>query len=137
MNKLLIRSALLLLVLALVTPVFAQLSKDTAIKKAESVLKSFQDGKTADIVKELDATMTQALPEAKLKEVWAGLVAQFGAFKGIEDRREGTIQGSQVVELICGFEKGKLVQRVAFDKAGKIAGLYFQPESQAVLPASK
>ena len=38
--------------------VFAQLSREAAIEKAERVLKNFQDGNAADIVKELDARMS-------------------------------------------------------------------------------
>jgi hypothetical protein len=71
---------LLVFVAVVCCPVFAQLGKDAAIAKAEAILRNFQDGKTADIVKEFDARMTQELPEAKLKPVWQALVAQFGAF---------------------------------------------------------
>ena len=78
--------------------------------------------------------MTQELPEAKLKPVWSGLVSQFGAFKSISERREGDMQGRQAVELILSFEKDTIVQRVVFDKEGKVAGLVFRPRALAVLP---
>ena len=129
-------SCALLLALA-AAPASAQLAKDAAVKKSEAILKNLQDGKTADIVKEFDATMTGALPEAKLKEVWVGLGDQVGAFKSVDDRREGMIQGIQAVELILSFEKAKLVMRTAFDKEGKVSGLFFQPVDKAVLPAGK
>jgi len=125
------------LVVGLCAPVFAQLAKDAAIAKAEAILKNFQDGKTAEIVKEFDARMTQELPEAKLKPVWPGLVSQFGAFKSINERREGQMQGRQAVELILSFEKDTIVQRAVFDSDGKVAGLVFRPTALAVLPANK
>lgn len=134
MKKMLISTAV---VAVLCSPAFAQLSKEDAIKKAETVLESFKAGKTADIVKEFDATMTQALPEAKLKEVWTGLGAQVGAFKAVDERREGQVQGMQAVELILSFEKDRLVMRTVFGKDGKIAGLFFQPVASALLPAGK
>ena len=84
----------------LCSPVFAQLARDAAIAKAEAVLRNFQDGNTADIAKEFDAKMTQELPEAKLKPVWQALVAKFGAFKSIDERREGQMEGRQAVELL-------------------------------------
>ena len=125
------------LVVGLAIPLFAQLSKDAAIAKAEAILKNLQDGKTAGIVKDFDARLTQDLPETKLKAAWPGLVAQFGAFKSITDRREGLMKDRQAVELILAFEKETIVQRAVFDGEGKVAGLVFRPLASAVLPASK
>jgi uncharacterized protein DUF3887 len=119
------------------TSLSAQLAKDAAIAKAELVLKNLQSGNTADVVKEFDARMSKELPEAKLKPAWSGLVAQFGAFKGIDERREGPVEGRQAVELILTFEKETIVQRLVFDGEGKIAGFVFRPKSMAVLPANK
>ena len=127
----------LVFVLAGATPILAQLPRDAAIAKAEAILKNLQDGKTADIVKELDSRLTKELPEAKLKPAWSGLVAQFGAFKSVTERREGQMQGRQAVELFLAFEKETIVQRAFFDAEGKIAGLVFRPTSAAVLPAAK
>ena len=125
------------LVVGLTIPLVAQLSRDVAIAKAEAILKNLQDGETADIVKDFDARLTQDLPETKLKAAWPGLVAQFGAFKSITDRREGQMKDRQAVELILAFEKETIVQRAVFDSEGKVAGLVFRPLSSAVLPASK
>ena len=130
-------SMIVALVVSLCAPVFAQLATADAIARAEGILKNFQDGKTADIVKEFDARMTQELPEAKVKPVWPGLVAQFGAFTGITERREGRMDGRQAVELILSFEKNTIVQRVVLDNDGKVAGLVFRPVAFAVLPANK
>jgi hypothetical protein len=118
-------------------PVFAQLAKGAAIAKAEAILRNLQDGRTADIVKEFDARMMQELPEAKLTPVWQALVAQFGAFKSINERREGQMQGRQAVELFLSFEKDTIVQRAVFDREGKVTGLVFRPTSLAVLPPGK
>jgi hypothetical protein len=118
-------------------PLAAQLSKDAAVAKAEALLKDLQDGRTAAIVKEFDERMTKELPEAQLKPAWKGLVSQFGAFKGITERREGPMQDRQAVELILSFEKQTIVHRTVFDGAGRVAGLVFRPLDAAVLPANK
>jgi hypothetical protein len=55
------------------TPLRAQLSKEAAIAKAEAILKNLQDGKTAEVIKEFDARMTQEIPEAKLQAGWANI----------------------------------------------------------------
>ena len=56
-----------LLAFALVTgwsaPLRAQLARETAIAKAEGILKNLQDGRTADLVKEFDERMSKELPE--------------------------------------------------------------------------
>src|SRR5688572_9513009 len=132
------RVCIYLLALALVTgwsgPVAAQLARDAAIAKAETLLKNLQDGRTAAIVTEFDARLSKELTEERLKPVWSGLVAQFGAFKSIVERREGPMQERQAVELILSFEKQTIVHRTVFDSAGRVAGLVFRPMDGAVLP---
>jgi Protein of unknown function (DUF3887) len=125
------------LILGLSAPVLAQLTREAAIAKTEAVLKNLQDGNIANVLKEFDARMTKELPEARVKAVWPALVAQFGALKSIDERREGQVQGRQAVELILSFEKNTIVHRAVFDNEGKIAGLVFQPLSMAVLPKAK
>jgi uncharacterized protein len=127
----------LVCVVGLSASAFEQLTKEAAIGKAEAILKNLQDGKLADVVKEFDARMTQEVPEAKLTGAWTGVVSQFGAFKSITERREGQVKDRQMVELILAFERETIVQRVAFDAQGKVAGLVFRPLSAAVLPAPK
>jgi hypothetical protein len=86
-------AAFILLAGTLASPAFGQRSRDAAIAKAEIILRNLQDGQPADVVKELDPKLTEALPEQKLKAVWPGVTAQFGAFKNINERREGRLQG--------------------------------------------
>ncbi len=132
-----ISALLMVAVLAISTPSLAQLSKDAAIARAEAILKNLQDGKIADVVKEFDARMTKEVPEAKLTPAWSSLVSKFGAFKGINERREGSFKDRQAVELVLSFENETIVQRAVFDKDGKVAGLIFVPASLSVLPSSK
>jgi Protein of unknown function (DUF3887) len=127
----------LLLAVVLGSPILAQSSKEGAIAKADAILKNLQDDKAAEIAKELDSKLMAALPEEKLKGVWAGLVSQFGAFKNVNERREGRYQGRQAVELILAFEKQTIVMRTVFDGEGKVGGLVFRPLDMAVLPAGK
>ena len=125
------------LIIGLSALVLAQLTREAAIAKTEAVLKNMQDGSISEVLKEFDARMTKELPETRVKAVWPALVAQFGALKSIDERREGQVQGRQAVELILSFEKNTIVQRAVFDSEGKIAGLVFQPLSMAVLPKTK
>ncbi len=125
------------LVAALAQPALAQLTKEAAIAKAETILKHLQEGKAADVVKEFDARMAQDVPESKLQDGFAALATKFGAFKTVSERREGLVKDRQTVELILVFEKETIVERVAFDSAGKVSGLGFRPLSTAQLPPVK
>lgn len=127
----------LVLTAILGSPTLAQLSREGAIAKADTILKNLQDDKPAEIAKEFDSTLAGALPEEKLKGAWAGLAKQFGAFKNVSERREGPYQGRQAVELILVFEKQTIVMRTVFDREGKIGGLVFRPLDMAVLPPGK
>ena len=118
-------------------PLAAQLSREAAIARTEVILKNLQEGRIAEVRKEFDARMLEALPEEKIKPVWPGLVAQVGAFKSITERREGQIKGRQAVELILAFENETVVNRAVFDAEGKVAGLVFQPVENALLPPPK
>jgi hypothetical protein len=100
-------------------------------------LKNLQEARSEAIVTELDAKMTAALPADKLKGAWTAVVAQFGAFRNVAERRVGQVEGRQAVELFLAFEKETILYRTVFDAEGKIAGLVFRPASAALLPASK
>jgi hypothetical protein len=122
------------LIVVVATSVFAQ-PGSVNIGKAEALLKNLQDGRYADVVKEFNPVMVNAIPEEKLRAVWEMLTAQFGAVKSIDERRSGELKGYQAVELILSFERERVVQRVVFDGDGKIAGLAYNPASMAMLPA--
>jgi len=123
-----------LLVLA---PVVLAQSDAALIGRAEALLKNLQGGRYAEVVKEFDPKMAQAIPEDRLRAVWEMMSAQFGAVKSIEERRSGELKGLQAVELILAFERERVVQRVVFGADGKIAGLAYNPANMAMLPAAK
>ena len=125
------------LIVSSIASVSAQLSKEAAIARAEAIFKHFQEGRTAEIVKEFNPRMAAEVPEEKLKPMWPAFTAKFGAFKGIDERREGQMEGRQAVELFLSFEKEKVLQRVVFDTDGKVGGLVFRPVSASVLPPKK
>ena len=123
--------------LLLVGPTLLAQTESAAIGKAEALLKNLQGGRFADVVKEFDPAMTNAMPEEKLRGVWEMLTAQLGAVKSIDERRTGEMKGYRSVELILTFANAQVVQRTVFDADGKIAGLAYQPASMATLPAAK
>ena len=118
-------------------PVVLAQSDSALIGRAETLLKNLQGARYAEVVKEFNTAMVQAIPEERLRAVWEMLTAQFGAVKSIDERRSGELKGYRAVELILTFEREKIVQRVVFDADGKIGGLAYNPANMAALPAAK
>lgn len=127
----------LLLVMLIFTLGFAQSPQKPAgeWQKTIALSKQFIDllakGQYDSAAVHFDATMSKAMPAAKLKEVWQSLQAQMGAFKAAGGVRTEMIQIYHVVYVTCEFEKGKLDAKVVFNQQNQIAGLFFIPHQEA------
>ena len=68
------------------------------------------------------------LSAAKLEEVWNSLPSQVGNFKRQTDVKTEKVKDAIIVVIITvEFEKANLDFHIAFDKNGKIGGLFFKP----------
>jgi pimeloyl-ACP methyl ester carboxylesterase len=76
---------------------------------------------------DFDETMLKVLPAEKLKDTWAKVVADAGAFKKQLHSRTEKSGKYDIVIVTCAFEQKKTDARVVFDKDGKITGLLFRP----------
>jgi hypothetical protein len=88
-------------------------------------------GDFAAAVKSFDATMKEALPAEKLREVWGALNAQAGPFKDQIGARAASEGKYRIVFVKCRFEKTVLEAKVVFNEAKEIAGLFFLPPGDA------
>jgi len=77
-----------------------------------------------------DEKMLQALPPDRLGKTWAAIINRFGQYRKHLSARQEKIQQYDVVILTSEFELITLDIQVAFDRAGKIAGLYFRPSQK-------
>jgi len=102
-------------------PDFEALGRETV---AELSTRSFDK-----VIARFDEKMTHGLPREKLALAWGSVIGQFGEFQSITTVRvrEVPAQGVYVVELTSAFEKAPLLVRLAFNDAGRIAGLFFLP----------
>lgn len=76
--------------------------------------------------------LAKALPENTLAYIWKNLVTTLGKFNSILDIKTAEIQVYKVAIVTCDFELGSLGIQITFDRASKIAGLYFlQPQFKA------
>jgi hypothetical protein len=105
--------------------------------KATQFVDLLAAGDFKSAVNEFDATMKEALPEEKLREVWGAIVAQGGAFKKRGGVRVEKDPEYQIVFVRCEFEKAPLDAKVVYNVRKQIAGLFFVPakdDSSYVLP---
>ncbi|MDQ3181880.1 MAG: DUF3887 domain-containing protein, partial [Acidobacteriota bacterium] len=75
------------------------------------------------------------LPAAKLEEVWNSLPSQVGNFKRQTHIKTEKIKDTEIVVITVEFEKANLDFQMAFDKNGKIGGLFFKPSQSPNLNA--
>jgi hypothetical protein len=109
-------------------------AEDSLTVKARALLTAMERGDFKGAVVDFDETMLKVSGPEKLEPMWkTQLPAQLGAFKKQGAARRDQLQGYEIVLVTCEFEKATLDARVVFDKAGKIAGLFFVPAANASL----
>lgn len=81
------------------------------------------DGAEADFTDQ----MKQALPPAKLSEVWTGVQSQAGPFQDTGDAKTVVQGGYTTVVVTTKFKQQAIGIAVTFDSARKIAGMHFVP----------
>ena len=112
------------------------------VEDAESTAKHFvvllSEGEFDEANKMLAEIMVEGLKEQNLtlEEIWSGVIAQAGNFKGIKETKVTEEMGYKCAYVTCSFEKTSLNVKVVLDKEGKVAGLFFLPaqSSEAYRP---
>ena len=100
--------------------------------QGESFVQLLAAGNFTAAVAGFDATMQKAMPEKELQATWDKITQQFGRYKAIRATRQDKLLQFMVVVVTCEFEKAALDIQVAYDTAGKIAGLYVRPAQSSV-----
>ena len=93
-------------------------------EKGKEFVSLLADGKFEQAATWLDATMSAAMPPAKLAEAWKSL-SSFGKYESQTGARSAKEQGFDVAYVTCAFEKGSVTVKVVFDGDGKVSGLWF------------
>lgn len=146
MKRILLASLLLLLALAyglhLLWPHLAggvpegePAAMDAALgQRASAFLNALEAGQFALAHESFEPRMQEALPEAKLREIWQTLPRQLGPLRSRGEPRMETIQGTAVVVTPLHFERFNLDARIAFDASARISGFYLVPARRAPEP---
>ena len=74
-----------------------------------------------------DSNMRKVAPPDKLKEIWSSQLAKTGAHQEITGTRIEHLGQYRAVFVTCRFANAQLDMKIVFDKADKIAGLFFVP----------
>jgi dienelactone hydrolase len=118
---------LLVVVLTSQIQITASQAQDDFTTDARAFIELLVTKKFATAVAQFDTTMKDALPEAKLAETWASVLAQVGPFKQAGSARTERRGEFTVVVVTCDFQNAVLDVSVVFDQQKRVAGLFFAP----------
>lgn len=105
-------------------------AKNIAI--AREAARAIFDGQYDKAVKHFDKTMSAALGPDKLRETMEGLFAQAGKLVSLGEPKGERVGAHDVVLIPARFEKGAMRFRIVLSAKNEIAGLFIQPDVQAV-----
>ena len=97
---------------------------------AQSVVEQMASDQFEALLTRFDSTMKAGLPVSKLRETWAKVLTQAGAFQRQTGIRTEKTQGYDVIFVTCAFEKAPLDVKVVFNSSKEIAGLFITPVQQ-------
>ncbi len=98
-----------------------------AVAKGRAVLDELVAGQFEKVEAQYSDGLTAALGPGKLADSWKQLLGQTGGFKSVTSANSQPIQTSQLVTLVCAFERATLDATMSFDAEGKLAGIHFRP----------
>src|SRR5689334_13050802 len=101
------------------------------VGRSREVIDRLASGDVGPIVPMLNDTMKSATDASRLRAMFPSLVLQAGAYKGQTATRTEMQGEIRVVVVTCAFERGDVEVLVAFDAAGRIAGLRMRPGAAA------
>ena len=127
-------AALALLGLAWGIPAMASTSA-ACTAHGQAALTAWTQGKFDLVGKDFSAEGAKALPPGKLKQAWAALQEQAGAFKSLGKLEPRTLQGHDVLVAPMDFAKTSAAALIACDGSDHIIGLRVVPAS-ALPPAA-
>ena len=113
----------------LVPITFQGVEPDSPEGVALDFLAKLRDGDVLGAATRFDDVMWSSLMNDGLLGLWPSLVGEGGAFRGIARLAHEGAGWSDVVHVVCRFDRGEIDVRVDVTKAGRIHGLSFaQPE---------
>jgi dienelactone hydrolase len=112
----------------------APLPAAVATALAKDVAAELKAGDLAALESRFDDELKAALPDAKLRSFWLGVIGRGGLLKSCAEPRTFLAKGYTLAFSSCTFEKEKAELKLTFRPDGRIAGIFLEPE-EAERPA--
>src|SRR5512140_2903116 len=112
----------------------APLPAAVAASLAKDVAAELKAGDLAALESRFDAELKAALPDAKLRSFWLGVIDQGGNLKSCAEPRTFLAKGYTLSFTRCTFEKQTAELKLTFRADGRLAGMFLEPE-EAERPA--
>lgn len=116
------------------TPGTAPLPAAVAATLAKDVAAELKAGDFAALESRFDAELKAALPDAKLRAFWLGVIGRGGLLKSCAEPRTFLARGYTLAFTSCTFEKQKAELKLTFRADGRLAGMFLESE-EAERPA--
>jgi len=97
---------------------------------ARNILTYLVNEEPEKILPYFDETMQLYLSTRQLSSIWRGIVEKHGAFKLVKKTWTEGAPGNEIVVQRCEFKRGTVQFRITFDENERIAGLFFQPDTE-------
>ncbi len=97
---------------------------------ARTFLENCQASKFEEAAANFDAKMKEALPPAKLSQLWEGLIKQLGPITKTGEPREDEVGKSSRAKIRCEFKSTALDALVSFNAEGRIEGFFLAPAEE-------
>lgn len=99
-------------------------------ERARVILTALASGDFLTVQEGFDNQLAAALDESKLAGVWANVTGMVGCFERLGEPFVRPVGDHTVIDVPMCFEAGDMVGRLAFDQAGRTAGLFIvRPEA--------
>jgi hypothetical protein len=95
-----------------------------AATRAVVLLTDWFDGRYDQVVPEFDQTVAAQLPPDRLAAAWDQVVGLVGAYESMGEPVVRQIGEHTVVDVPLTFDGGAMTGRVAYDREGRVAGLF-------------
>jgi hypothetical protein len=106
----------------------AESIRPEATERGVALLVNLIEGDYAEVRRDFDKAMAKVLgDDAAVAAIWAQLAGTVGAYERMGEPFAHQLGDYTAIDVPLEFEAGALTARVAYDTAGKVAGLRFLP----------
>jgi hypothetical protein len=103
----------------------SDLSPESMEASARGITDLLRQQQFQEVTTRFTDQMKEEMPLDRLEGSWAHVMMHLGPFKNIKRARKDP--ESDRVDVLCEFENGLMIVRIAFDPPGKITGLWMLP----------